>query len=47
MLSSKIYEYWSTTLILGVNYENGNDVLKMINKSSKNKNNELVYMINE
>ena len=28
-------------------YENGNGVLKMINKGSKNKNNLLVYMINE
>ena len=28
-------------------YENGNGILKMINKSSKNKNNGLVYMINE
>ena len=28
-------------------YENGNGVLKMVNKSSKNKNNGLVYMINK
>ena len=28
-------------------YENGNGVLKMINKIFKNKNNGLVYMINE
>ena len=28
-------------------YENGNGVLKIINKSSKNKNNGLVYMINK
>ena len=28
-------------------YENGNYVLKMINKSSKIKNNGLVYIINE
>ena len=27
-------------------YENGNGVLKIINKSSINKNNGLVYMIN-
>ena len=37
MLSSKIYEYWTTTLILGINYENRNDVLKMINKAPKTK----------
>ena len=28
-------------------YEDGNGVLKMINKSSKNKTNGFVYMINE
>ena len=28
-------------------YENGNGVLKMINVSSENKHNGLVYMINE
>ena len=28
-------------------FENGNGVLKIINESSKNKNNDLVYMINE
>ena len=28
-------------------YKNGNDVLKIINNSSKNRNNVLVYMINE
>ena len=28
-------------------YENGNGVLKMINKDSKSKSNGLVYMINE
>ena len=28
-------------------YGNGNGIIKMINKRSKNKNNELVYMINE
>ena len=28
-------------------YQNGNGVFKMINKSSENKNNGLVYMINE
>ena len=28
-------------------YENGNGVLKVINKSSKNKNNRLVYMIDQ
>ena len=28
-------------------YENGNVITKMINKRSKNKNNELVYMINK
>ena len=28
-------------------YENANSVLQMINKSFKNKNNGLVYMINE
>ena len=28
-------------------YENGNGDLKIINKSFKNKNNKLVYMINE
>ena len=28
-------------------YENGNGALKMINKSSKNKNNPLIYIINE
>ena len=28
-------------------YENGNGVLKIINKSSKNNNNGLVYLVNE
>ena len=28
-------------------YKSGNGILKMINKRSKNKNNGLVYMMNE
>ena len=36
-----------TSVLVIYCYENGNRVLKIINKSSKNKNNNLVYVINQ
>ena len=42
-----MYDYLKTEGTKTYQSSNGNGVLKMINKSSKNKNNGLVYMINK